>query len=101
MNNVNIDTDKLVEEINKIKNVNKEFNEIFKQIKNNTETLKDYWSSMTSESVYSSFETFYTTLDNMENTFNTDVEFLEKTVKENYITEEKEINRIVDDKIAM
>ena len=101
INNINIDTDRLTEEIEKIRNVNQNFEEIFSEIRKNTEGLKDYWKTRTSESVFTSFEQFYKSLENVVATFKKDIEFLENVVKSSYIEEEEGINRLVDDKIAM
>lgn len=101
MNNVYIDTDKLSEEIDKIKKVNTKLEEIFSQIKRNTDVLKDYWSTETSDSVFTSFEQFYVTLENTKNNFQKDIEFLENVVKSSYIEEDEGISSLVDSNIAM
>ncbi len=101
MNNINIDTEKLSLEIEKIKKVNKDFEEIFNQVKKDTESLKDYWSTRTSESVFSSFQDFYSVLENVKAVFQKDIEFLEKTVNSSYEVKDQGISKLVDDKIAL
>lgn len=101
MNNINIDTEKLSQEIEKIRKINENFEDIFSKIKDNTNQLKDCWKTRTSESVFSSFEEFYSSLENVVSTFQKDIEFLEKVVNDNYIEEEKGINQLIDNKIAM
>ena len=74
MNNINIDTNQLKAEIEQIRNVNKDFEEIFVGIKKDTEALKEYWSNRTSEGVFASFEEFYLALENVRETFNKDMQ---------------------------
>ena len=101
MNNVNINTEQLSNEIDKIKNTYNKFEEIFNEIKKDTESLKEFWSTRTSESVFNSFEDFYVALENVKTTFKKDIDFLEKTVSTSYIEEDKGTNRLVDSNIAM
>ena len=100
MNNINIDTNKLNVEIEQLKSVNNDFEEIFDSLKKDTEALKDYWSNRTSESVFASFEEFYIALENVKNTFSKDISFLEKVVSSNYELEDKEISTLIDDKMT-
>lgn len=100
MNSINIDTVQLAAEIEKIKNVKNNFEQIFEEIKKDTESLKEYWNTTTSESVFTSFESFYTALQNVTNTFQKDIEFLEKTVSSNYVAEEQGLNKIINEKMT-
>ena len=101
MNNIDIDTDLLSAEIEKIKSSKKNFEEIFQTVKNDTESLKDYWSTRTSESVFSSFQEFYTVFDNVSAVLQQDIEFLEKTVNASYENKDEGISNLVDNKIAL
>ena len=85
MNNINIDTEKLTEQLAKLKTVTKSFEQIFNRVKNDTNLLKEYWDSATSESVFESFEEFYNAVDNVKQTFQKVIEFIEKTVNGSYI----------------
>jgi WXG100 family type VII secretion target len=101
MNNIDIDTEKLSAEIEKIKSTKKNFEEIFQQVKNDTESLKDYWSTRTSESVFSSFQEFYSVFENVTAELQKDIDFLERTVSNSYVAKDKGISKLVDDKIAL
>ena len=101
MKNINIDTEKLNDEISKIEEVNRNFDTLFKKIKDETEVLKDVWDTGTSESVFESFQQLYVALENVKQTFQKDVEFLKNAVSSTYTEEETQINKLVDEKIAM
>lgn len=101
MNNLDIDTEQLQEKISRLKEINKTLEEIFKQIKDNTENLKDYWDTQASESVFTSFQEFYNTLESVKNNLEADVKFLENKVNPSYIAEENRINKVIDEKIAI
>ncbi len=101
MKNINIDTEKLNDEISKIEEVNRKFDTLFKKIKDETEVSKDVWDTGTSESVFESFQQLYVALENVKQTFQKDVEFLKNAVSSTYTEEETQINKLVDEKIAM
>ena len=100
MNNINIDTEKLTEQIAKLKTVTKNFEQIFTRVKNDTNLLKEYWDSATSESVFESFEEFYNAVENVKQTFQKDIEFLEKTVNGSYIENNEGTNKLIDENFA-
>lgn len=100
MNNINIDTEKLTEQIAKLKTVTKSFEQIFTRVKNDTNLLKEYWDSATSESVFESFEEFYNAVENVKQTFQKDIEFLEKTVNGSYIENNEGTNKLIDENFA-
>ena len=92
-NNINIDTEKLSEEVTNIKNVSSQLDQICEALKRENETLKDYWNSKTSENVFTSFQEFYKALENARDTFKKDSEFLESVVNKNYIAEEEYLKK--------
>lgn len=100
MNNINIDTQKLTEEIAKLKSVNKNFEQIFSKVKSDTTLLKEFWDTRTSESVYESFEEFNKAVENVKQTFQKDIEFLENTVNGSYIAQNEGTNKSIDENFA-
>lgn len=100
MNNINIDTEKLNEQIAKLKTVTKNFEQIFSKVKNDTNLLKEYWDTTTSESVFESFEEFYNAVENVKQTFQKDIEFLENTVNSSYIEQNEGTNKLIDENFA-
>lgn len=100
MNIVNIDTEKLQEEIEKIADIEDDFADLFNIIKNDTENLKEYWKTDTSENVFQDFNNFYTNLENVKNTLNTDIKFLENVVKANYVLEDNTTSDLIDKKVV-
>ncbi len=100
MNIVSIDTEKLQEEIEKIADIEDDFADLFNIIKNDTENLKEYWKTDTSENVFQDFNNFYTNLENVKNTLNTDIKFLENVVKANYVLEDNTTSDLIDKKVV-
>ena len=100
MNIVSIDTEKLQEEIEKIADIEDDFDDFFNIIKNDTENLKEYWKTDTSENVFQDFNNFYTNLENVKNTLNTDIKFLENVVKANYVLEDNTTSDLIDKKVV-
>ena len=99
--NLDIDTNKILDEIQKMKSIKQVFEDLYRQVKKNTEDLKDDWISRTSESVFSDFPTFYEALENSIRDLNNDITYLEKVVKQGYENNNKATNNLVDEKIAM
>lgn len=99
--NIDIDTGKIQEEIQKIKKVKKVFEDLYRQVKGNTESLKDDWISRTSESIFSDFPTFYKAFENSIKDLNNDIEYLEKIVNNKYESNNKATNDLIDKNIAI
>ncbi|MBR1386730.1 MAG: hypothetical protein IJ568_07865 [Bacilli bacterium] len=100
MNIVKINTERLQEEIDKIVDIEDDFTDLFDIIKRDTENLKEYWKTDTSENVFHDFNNFYTNLENVKNTLRTDIEFLENVVNANYVLEDDTTSNLVDEKIV-
>lgn len=100
MNNLNIDTEKLNTKKEEIKIVLKDLETLFEKIQKETETLKDFWETRTSENVFNNFQEFYKTLENVKTNFRSDISFIEKKVNEQYIKKDNEISTQIDEKIA-
>ena len=100
MTKININSEQLKNEIAQLKSSKKNLESIFNNIKNDTDILKDYWETETSESVFASFEALYKDLEEIKEKYQTDIEFLEKTVNESYISKEEATNQMVNDSFA-
>ena len=83
MNSLNIDTEKLEYEIEKMRQIEKTLEEVYEQIEKETTTLKDYWESKTADSVQESFIDFYKKVEKSKNNLASDIAFLENAVKYN------------------
>ena len=100
MGYIGIDTKAFQDEIDKIKDIKDDFINLSDILERDTNSLKEYWQTDTSEGVYNDFDKYYVKLENVINTLNNDIEFLEKTAKQGYIKEDKGTNNLVDTKIA-
>lgn len=98
---VGIDTAKLQEEINKIRQIDEEMENLKNNIKKDTEDLKLFWNTKTSESVQESFQEFYNDLENLNIKNDLFASYLERVVNDQYITSENKTNKLIDDNIAV
>ena len=99
MNNIEIDTSKLETEINKIIRTKNLLKRLLEEIQNDTDSLKNYWQTSVSESVYASFEEFYKDYQNTIENLEGDIAFLEKIVSKSYEIEDTNISKAVDEKL--
>ena len=84
-NLVKIDSNLLSNDVAKMDVVTKKMRELFDEVKNQTDSLKDVWSTKTSEAVYLDLEEFYKLCETAINTNEEDARFLENVVNSNYI----------------
>ena len=99
--NVGIDTVGLREEINELRKIDKEMQELKNNIRKDTEELKSFWNTKTSEVVQEDFQSFYTDLDNLNTKNELFASYLERVVGDQYETNENDTNRLIDDNIAV
>jgi len=98
--NINIDTDKLLLQIEKLKSARDAMNEVFeKTLKENKES-NEYWSSETSRQVDKEFEGFNNSKKEFILKMDIYIEYLKEIVAENYINFENQENKMIDEKIA-
>lgn len=95
-----IDTDKLTEQLNRLIKERDKLNTQLENIKKETNNLKNYWDSKTSNSVFSNFEELYNGFQAQIDSFNGDIAFLESSIK-NYNEYEEKANKQIDEKIAI
>ena len=98
---LDINTERLLVEIEKIKKIKNTMVDLNKQVNNRTDMLKDYWISRTSETVFSEFPSFYKALEKVCNELNGDIEFLENRVKQGYEVNNEKTNKRIDEEIAI
>lgn len=98
---IDIDTVKLSEQVNIIKDSKVRLEELFGVLKNDNNILKEMWETRTSEGVFDSFEEFYKDVKKIINNLNKDVEFLEKVVNSGYIENVAKTNEQIDNNIAL
>ena len=101
MFNVDIDTEKLATEIEKVKKAKDYLKDVLDKIKKENDELKDYWSSKTATSVFEGFENFYKEYKNDILLLENDIAFLEEVVNKSYQIEDENINKAIDDNIAI
>lgn len=98
---INIDTDKLQIQIDRLSKVGDQMKVLFGQIKNNTEALKNDWESKTSETVFNNFNTFYKILEEVRNDNARYVAYLESIVSNSYASFDANTNKAVNDKLSI
>jgi uncharacterized protein YukE len=98
--NLNIDTNALLEEVEKIRAKRERLNEIYTSLKKNNEVLKDNWNSKTSEVVFTNFEDFYTGFQNQLDNLQNDIDFLNALI-EKYKEFESKNSQVIDEKITV
>lgn len=98
---INIDTEKLNVQIEEIRSVISNLKDILESINKDTERIKEDWSTSTASSVYTSFEDFYKSLQNVIDTLNKDIYYLEKVASNNYEKSDIETSSSVDNNIAI
>ncbi len=99
--NINIDTEKLSEQITKFEEVNNKLKEEFEKDLNNNTNLKEYWDSKNATSVYEDFDDFKTSTESYISKNEEYIEYLKNIVKEGYIDFEDEANEEIDKKISV
>ena len=98
---IDIDTDQLEAELNKIKEIKKKLDDVFQSIQKDTNELNDYWDSKTSKKVQDDFIEFYKKVEKTKNNIASDIAFLENTVMAKHDKEMERENTIIDERIAV
>ena len=99
--NINIDTEKLQEQITKFEEVNKNLKEEFENDLTKNTNLKDYWDSKNATSVYEDFDDFKTSTENYISKNEEYIDYLKTIVKQGYVDFEDEANEEIDTKISV
>lgn len=98
---LNIDSSKLALEIEKLRKVSKDLEDILNKLKNENSILYDNWETRTSEQVFFDFDMFYKELETIKNTNDNDANFLQNVVNNSYVQFEMNTNKLVDNNIAI
>lgn len=96
-----IDSNKLREIALEQKKINKEMYDLFIKIKNNGESLKQYWDTRSSKVVYDDFEQLYKTFDKVLSCNEEYTSFLENVTISGYENTESNINSTIDNNVAI
>ena len=94
-----IDTIALTEQLNKMKEERNKLKSLFDIVNKNTNYLKEYWDSRTSESVFNNFEEMYKGYQGLLNDLNRDIAFLERTIND-YLEYENKASKEIDTNIT-
>lgn len=101
MDNISINVESIVTETEKIKKEKKNLEDVLNNLYKQTDALKEYWQTRTSDEVFSSFSDFKKHFENVINYLSNDIDFLEKTVKASYETNEELTNKEIDSNITI
>ncbi len=100
MNSIEIDTKQLALEIEKLKEIKSNLDEIFESIEKDTTALNDYWSSKASDTVQESFIDFYKKVEKTKNNIASDIAFLENVVKAKHEKEIEDEDKAITERLA-
>lgn len=99
--NININTDKLKEEIEKFKILNKSLKDRFSSIVKENEDLKEYYDSKTSKKLNDQFISFKTELSNYIDRNDKYIDYLQKVVNEGYVEFEEKEKELIEKNISV
>ncbi len=98
---IEIDTEKLREQIEELRNIDKQIKYTCASIMMDTEELKtnDYWRTKTADGVYDSMDDFNEILKEYSSCINTVIDYLSDTVSLAYETNESDTDQLIDSNI--
>ena len=94
-----INTEVLLQDIEKIKNERKNLKDILDDLKNRNDYLKDYWVTQTSEEVFSNFHGFYKSVEDILTLFDDDCDFLKNDVIDPYLSFEEKASSTIESEL--
>jgi uncharacterized protein YukE len=98
--NINIDTDKLLEEISKLETQREALNNIFTNSTQEIKALDEDWQSDTSKVVDEEFVRFDTAANEYIEKIDSLINYLKDIVTDSYIEYETVENKLIDENIA-
>lgn len=98
--NINTDTDKLLEQIEKLEKVKKDLTDIFGNSVNENKKLNEDWQSDTSKVVDEEFVRFDTAAQQYLEKIDSLINYLRDIVSDSYIEYENVENKLIDENIA-
>ena len=99
--NININIDKLKEEIEKFRILNNNLKTRYSSIVKENEDLKEYYDSKTSKNLNEQFISFKTELKDYIDRNDTYINYLQEVVNEGYVEFEEEENRLIEKNISI
>ena len=99
--NININTDKLKEEINKFTELNNNLKNRRTIIFKENEDLKEYYDSKTSKRINTEFDAFKKELEEYIEKNDRYINYLQKVVDEGYTEFEENENKLIDENISV
>ena len=100
MTNINIDTDKLLEQIEKLEKQKQSLTDLFNNSVNENKKLNEDWSSDTSKVVDEEFVRFDTAAQQYIEKIDSLINYLKDKVSDSYIEYENVENKLIDENIA-
>lgn len=100
MNNIFIDTEKLIVEIDRFRKIEERLVKVFEDLNLTTDRLKEAWSSDFSEIIYLEYSDFIKYLESLLIKTRKYISYLDKMVKDNYVSLEKNIGQAIDTNIT-
>ncbi len=98
--NIEIDTEKLNAQIDKLEKVKARLESDFQNVNAETENMKPDWESKTSEVVYDEFSRFKSAAEDYIEDMDTYINYLKTAVNQSYIDYEDKQNKLIDENIA-
>lgn len=101
MYTITIDTKAIQNEIESLKQINIEMNNLFERVNNRLSTINDFWSGTAAEQTINEYKILsdkYSSIINKNSEF---ITFLEKKVKESHENMEKNIDNNINSNIAI
>ena len=96
---ININTDKLKEEIEKFRVLNNNLKQRYSAVVKENEDLKEYYDTRTSKKLNEEFDTFKSNLSNYIDRNDTYIDYLQRVVNEGYTEFEENENELIDKNI--
>ena len=101
MKNISINTEELKKDLDVIKDENGKLEGILYSLNNETNFLKDFFQTNTSDELYASFDEFKKRFEETITFINNDINFLDKVVSINYSELESSSNTKIDEDIVV
>lgn len=98
-NSVYIDSQKLTNAVSNFRSVNTKIKNLFDKVDKETIFLKDYWDTMTSESVFDDMNNLSNVFKTTEQTGQEYADFLQNVVDTSYVNYENTTNKVIDEQI--
>lgn len=99
MKQININTEELNSNIERLKLKNEKVKEIFSNIEQRINQSQDYWQSSTSELILEEFRMLYSEFSKIKASNDKYINFLQNIVSTDYTNKEDSLNKLIDSNI--